>query len=157
MGGVWLHSPGERNDPTAGLGPDPLKISVADFAALLSRRRQIKALLLDQTVLAGMGNIYCDEALFAARIHPRAIASALSRPRRHKLWLAMRDRLAEAIRRGGSSIRDYRDANGQLGWFQLTLAAYGRTGEPCPVCATPIAHCTAAGRSTHFCPRCQRR
>jgi formamidopyrimidine-DNA glycosylase len=104
-----------------------------------------------------MGNIYCDEALFAERIHPRAIAGTLSIARRRRLWSAMRDRLAEAIRKGGSSIRDHRDANGQLGWFQLALAAYGRTGLPCPVCTTPIAHCTAAGRSTHFCPRCQRR
>jgi formamidopyrimidine-DNA glycosylase len=157
MGGVWIHSPADRNDPAARLGPDPLEICQADFSAVLSRRRQIKALLLDQTVLAGMGNIYCDEALFAARIHPRAIASALSQPRRRTLWVAMRDRLTEAIRGGGSSIRDYRDANGQAGWFQISHAAYGRTGLPCPACATPIAHCTAAGRSTHFCPRCQRR
>lgn len=156
MGGVWVNPPGDPDAPTAKLGPDPLEITQAGFVALLNRRRQAKALLLDQAALAGMGNIYCDESLFAARIHPRAIASELTVPQRELLWRVMRGRLRESIRKGGSSIRDYRDANGQAGFFQLTLKVYGKPGEPCPACSQPIEHCITAGRSTHFCPRCQR-
>jgi formamidopyrimidine-DNA glycosylase len=157
MGGVWASRLGEQAGPTAALGCDPLSIAEADFLELLSRRRQIKALLLDQTMLAGVGNIYADESLFAAGIHPRAIAERLSPARRRKLLAALKDRLAEAIRKGGSTIRDYRDATGKAGFFQLALKVYGRSGEPCPVCGRPIQHNITAGRSTHFCANCQKR
>lgn len=156
MGGVWLSRPGDADAPASQLGPDPLIISEDDFVAVLARRRQIKALLLDQTVLAGVGNIYADESLFQAGIHPRAVAARLSRERRLRLLEALRDRLNDSIARGGSSIRDYRDADGNAGYFQLTLKVYGRAGEPCPTCGRPIRHNVTAGRSTHFCPRCQR-
>ncbi|MDD4888929.1 MAG: bifunctional DNA-formamidopyrimidine glycosylase/DNA-(apurinic or apyrimidinic site) lyase [Phycisphaerae bacterium] len=158
MGGLWLTGDSDPLDPAAALGPDPLRISRDEFAALLRRhRRQIKALLLDQAALAGMGNIYSDESLFAASIHPRAIASRLSAARAARLWSAMRDRLSRAIRRGGSTLRDYRNADGESGWFQLALKVYGRTGQPCPACGSAIRHNVTAGRSTHFCPRCQKR
>jgi formamidopyrimidine-DNA glycosylase len=158
MGGLWmLNGPADLLDPTAELGPDPLTISADAFVELLgSTRRQAKALLLDQRCMAGLGNIYCDEALFAARIHPRARCDRLSRPRRRRLWRAIRDVLADAIDRGGSTLRDYRNVDGDVGWFQLSLAAYGRAGHPCPACGKPISHATTAGRSTHYCTRCQR-
>jgi formamidopyrimidine-DNA glycosylase len=158
MGGLWfLRGPSDPADPTAKLGPDPLAISEGEFVALLGgARRQIKALLLDQTAIAGVGNIYADESLFAAGIHPRATSDRLSRPRRRCLWAAMRDRLTESIRRGGSTLRDYRNLDGDVGWFQLSLAVYGKPGAPCPACGKPITHATVAGRSTHFCTRCQR-
>lgn len=157
MGGVWVSGPGEPAGPTADLGCDPLAITEADFLELLDRRRQIKALLLDQRMLAGVGNIYADESLFAAGIHPRAVAARLSPARRRKLLAAMKDRLCEAIRKGGSTIRDYRDATGQAGFFQLALKVYGRSGTPCPACGQPIQHNITAGRSTHFCARCQKK
>ncbi|MCG3181388.1 MAG: Formamidopyrimidine-DNA glycosylase [Phycisphaerae bacterium] len=158
MGGLWLlEGSGGPADPTAKLGPDPLVISSGDFAALLgSARRQIKALLLDQTAIAGVGNIYADESLFAAGIHPRARADRLSRPRRERLWAALRDRLNESIRLGGSTLRDYRNAEDRPGWFQLALKVYGRPDAPCPACAHPIRHATVAGRSTHYCSHCQK-
>ncbi len=143
-------------DPTAELGPDPLEIPAGEFVRLLDRRRQVKALLLDQRALAGMGNIYCDESLFAAGIDPRALAGRLSPARRRRLWSAIRRTLRAAIAAGGSSIRDYRDADGRAGWFQLKHQAYGRTGLPCRRCRRPVRHAVVAGRSTHFCPRCQK-
>ena len=121
------------------------------------RKTSIKALLLNQTFLAGVGNIYADETLFAARVHPLALASRLSAPRVAAIHQHMREILGAAIRLGGSSISDYVDAQGQRGWFQLQHQAYGREGEPCSVCGTPIRKITVVQRGTHYCPRCQRR
>jgi formamidopyrimidine-DNA glycosylase len=103
-----------------------------------------------------MGNIYTDEALFEARIHPRAIASSLSKERATRLHRAMVDILATAIRLKGSSISDYVDADGQKGSFQLQHQVYGRAGEPCPTCGTAIRRIVVGGRGTHYCPKCQR-
>jgi len=140
----------------AALGPEPLDIPAGDLAALLKRRKaRIKAVLLDQTALAGIGNIYADEMLFEARIHPRKRASSLSRPAVERLHASMRGTLARAIEEGGSTLQDYRDADGREGSFQDSHKVYGRGGEPCPVCGTAIRRTIVAGRSTHFCPRCQ--
>jgi formamidopyrimidine-DNA glycosylase len=146
------------NHDLSRLGPEPLDISLEEFRARVkSRKTGIKALLLNQTFLAGMGNIYVDETLFAARVHPLAQASRLSAPRVAAIHRHMREILAAAIGRGGSSISDYVDARGERGWFQLQHQAYGREGEPCPVCGTPIRKTTVVQRGTHYCPRCQRR
>ena len=140
------------------LGPEPLEIGVAEFQARVKKRKTgIKALLLNQAFLAGMGNIYVDETLFAAGVHPLAMASRLSAPRVTAIHYHMREILTLAIRQGGSSISDYVDARGNRGWFQLQHQAYGREGEPCRVCGTAIRKTIVAQRGTHYCPRCQRR
>ena len=141
----------------SALGPDALDISLEDFLRLLKTRRSaIKPLLLNQRFLRGMGNIYTDEALFEARIHPRAIAASLTKARATRLHRAMVDILATAIRMKGSSISDYVDADGVKGSFQLQHQAYGRAGEPCPTCGTPIRRIVVGQRGTHYCPKCQR-
>ncbi|HEX5227555.1 MAG TPA: bifunctional DNA-formamidopyrimidine glycosylase/DNA-(apurinic or apyrimidinic site) lyase [Bryobacteraceae bacterium] len=141
----------------AALGPDALTISLEDFRKLLKKHRGgIKALLMNQRILRGMGNIYTDEALFEARIHPKAIAARLSKDRVGRLHAAMVDILSTAIRLKGSSISDYVDADGQRGSFQLQHQAYGRTGEPCLICGTSIRRILVGQRGTHYCPKCQR-
>jgi len=141
----------------AALGPDALEISLDDFLKLLKRRKsRIKPLLLNQKFLRGMGNIYTDEALFEARIHPRALASSLSKQRAARLHRAMVDILAAAIKSKGSSISDYVDADGARGSFQLQHQVYGRAGEPCAICGTPIRRIVVGQRGTHYCPKCQR-
>lgn len=140
----------------ARLGPEPLEISFEDFYARLHpRKTRIKSLLLNQTFLRGLGNIYVDEALFHAGIHPRAIAARLTKERAHRLHQAIIDVLALAIEHGGSSISDYVDANGRPGDFQLLHLVYGREGEPCRECGAPIRRTVIAQRGTHYCPKCQ--
>lgn len=146
------------NHDLSRLGPEPLEIPLEEFQARMKLRKTgIKALLLNQTFLAGVGNIYADETLFAARVHPLATASRLSAARVAAIHQNMREILGAAIRLGGSSISDYVDAQGQRGWFQLQHHAYGREGEPCSACGTPIRKTTVVQRGTHYCPRCQRR
>lgn len=164
FGGIWLHAckgaEGKRvfeQDVFGNLGVEPLSCTAAEFRALLSRRRQIKALLMDQSVIAGLGNIYCDESLHAAGIHPLAIASRLSDETCSRLLRAIKEILRKAIRCNGSTLLDYRGADGSKGGFQLLHRIYGREGEPCKGCGTKIKRIQAAGRSTHFCPKCQRR
>jgi len=139
------------------LGPEPLEIPFEDFRVRLKRKSRIKPLLLDQSFLAGLGNIYVDESLFAAGIHPLASAAKISAPRAAKLHQAIREILTAAIEAGGSSISDYVDAEGRKGWFQVSHRVYGREGEPCVTCATPIRRILVAQRSSHFCPKCQKR
>ena len=141
----------------AKLGPEPLEIGFDEFRARLRRKARIKALLLNQTFLAGVGNIYADESLFAAGIHPLASAARLSAARAARLHQALREILAHAIEMGGSSISDYVDARGERGWFQMEHCVYGRDGEPCRNCGTPVRKILVAQRGTHFCPKCQRR
>ena len=142
----------------AKLGPEPLEIPFAEFAANLRRhRRQLKALLLDQTFLRGLGNIYADESLFRAGIHPLALASRLRKERARRLYDAIIEVLSEAIESGGSSISDYVDGEGRKGFFQLRHRVYQRAGEPCVTCGAAIRRILVAQRGTHFCPRCQRR
>jgi formamidopyrimidine-DNA glycosylase len=141
----------------AELGPDALHIALQDFRKLLKTRRSaIKPLLLNQRFLRGMGNIYTDEALFEARIHPKAIAASLSNQRAERLHRAMVDILATAIRLKGSSISNYVDADGQRGSFQQQHQVYGHAGDPCPTCGTPIRRIVVGQRGTHYCPKCQR-
>jgi formamidopyrimidine-DNA glycosylase len=144
----------------ASLGPEPLEVGLDEFRSILSGRRgRIKSLLLDQTRIAGVGNIYADETLFEARLHPETPASSLKADAVERLYLAMRKILAAAVAAGGSTLADegYRDADGNPGDFQLAHKVYGRTGEPCLVCGTPIAMTRVGGRSSHYCPRCQPR
>jgi formamidopyrimidine-DNA glycosylase len=142
----------------AKLGPEPLEVPFADFASALKRRHtRIKALLLNQAFMRGVGNIYADEALFRAGIHPLATASRLRGERPRKLFDAVTAVLTEAIAAGGSSISDYVDAQGRKGFFQFSHRVYQRTGEPCVTCRTPIRRVLVAQRSSHFCPKCQKR
>ncbi|HWR50029.1 MAG TPA: bifunctional DNA-formamidopyrimidine glycosylase/DNA-(apurinic or apyrimidinic site) lyase [Bryobacteraceae bacterium] len=141
----------------ARLGPDALAITEEEFVRrLASRRGRIKPLLLNQAFVGGMGNIYTDEALFRARIHPLAHAERLSPARARRLYQAMREVLGESVARGGSSISDYVDAEGRAGAFQLLHRVYGKEGEPCPTCGGPIRRIVVGQRGTHYCPRCQR-
>ena len=145
-------------DRVESLGPDALTIPLEDFLARLrGRHARIKPLLLNQTFLRGMGNIYTDEALFAAGIHPKAIASQLSKARATRLHEAMTAVLASAIRHKGSSISDYVDSEGKKGGFQLMHKVYNREGQPCIVCGTPIRRIVVGQRGTHYCPKCQKR
>jgi formamidopyrimidine-DNA glycosylase len=144
-------------EPVARLGPEPFDLTAAEFARRLrTRRGRLKPLLLDQGFLAGLGNIYADEALHRARIHPLQPASRLSVRRMEALHAAIVEVLEEAIAAGGSSISDYVDGAGREGAFQLFHRVYGREGEPCGQCGAEVRRIVAAQRGTHYCPRCQR-
>jgi len=141
------------------VGPDPLAagFSVAALAARArGRKKPVKNLLMDQRALGGIGNIYANEILFRARIRPGRQAKRLTRAELTRLLAATRIVLRSAIRLGGSSISDYRDGTGRPGYFQLRLRVYDRAGQPCPRCRTPIRRAVHAGRSSFYCPRCQR-
>jgi formamidopyrimidine-DNA glycosylase len=141
----------------AAPGAEPLNIAAAEFAELFrGRKLAIKAALLNQTLLAGVGNIYADESLFHAKIRPKRMAGRLKKDELERLRVALREVLQRAIKRGGSSVSDYVDADGVRGFFQLEHRVYQRTGEPCADCRTPIRRIVIAGRSTHYCPMCQR-
>jgi formamidopyrimidine-DNA glycosylase len=141
----------------SALGPEPLDIGLAEFAALIARKKgRIKSLLLDQTVIAGIGNIYADEMLFEARIHPEIPASSLGKIRVARLYDSMKKILTLAIAEKGSTLQDYRDAEGKAGHFQFFHKVYDRKGEPCVVCGTRVRMRRIGGRSSHFCPKCQR-
>jgi formamidopyrimidine-DNA glycosylase len=141
----------------AKLGPEPLEVPFDEFASRLkARRTRIKALLLDQTFLSGVGNIYADESLHRALIHPRASAARLAPERARRLYKAIRQVLAEAIASGGSSISDYVDAEGRKGWFQMHHRVYQRDGEKCRRCGGTIHRILVSQRGTHYCPGCQR-
>jgi formamidopyrimidine-DNA glycosylase len=141
----------------ARLGPEPLEISFDEFRARIKRKTRMKALLLNQAFLAGLGNIYADESLFAAGIHPLAVAERLSTARARKLYDAIRDILTHAIQLGGSSISDYVNGRGERGWFQMEHRAYGREGEACANCGRPIRKILVAQRGTHYCTHCQKK
>ena len=159
FGRLAVHSAAEADTPHPFRGPghEPLTISAADFAALFRRRKlSIKAALLDQKLLHGVGNIYADEGLFHAGIRPTRMAGRLTRAQLDKLHSALQSILRKAISLGGSSVSDYVDADGVAGFFQLEHRVYMRTGQPCLVCGTPIRRTLLAGRGTHYCPHCQR-
>ena len=143
------------------LGPEPLEIDATRFKQCFldshgrARSGKIKALLLDQAVIAGIGNIYADEALFRAGISPLAPGKTLKAKDFTRLHQAVQEVLLEAIAACGSSIRDYRDADGNVGAFQNTFRVYGRKGAACLTCAVPLTQTRVAGRTTTFCPRCQ--
>lgn len=140
------------------LGPEPFNLD-PDYwlQSLRQTKRSLKAVLLDQTIVAGVGNIYADESLFQAGIHPTFVGQAIKAKQAEALRAAIVAVLMRAIEQGGSSIRDYIGGSGLPGQFQDEFRVYGRTGEPCLRCRNPIEKITLAGRSTHFCPRCQRK
>lgn len=138
------------------LGPEPFALDPQAFARLFAGKRgQMKALLLNQSVLAGVGNIYADESLFRAGINPATPAHKVSAPQLQSLHRQLLDVLNESINACGSSIRDYRTARGDAGAFQNAFCVYGRAGKPCTVCANLLAISRVAGRTTVFCPKCQ--
>jgi len=141
----------------AAPGDEPLESQLDRFTTLfLQRRTPIKSALLNQKLLSGVGNIYADEALFRAGVRPRRRASSLTRDELKKLHKHLQQVLREAIKLGGSSLSDYVDAEGKKGFFQLKHRVYGREGKPCLVCETPIKRVIIAGRSSHYCPHCQK-
>ncbi|HWC18576.1 MAG TPA: bifunctional DNA-formamidopyrimidine glycosylase/DNA-(apurinic or apyrimidinic site) lyase [Terriglobales bacterium] len=141
----------------AGPGTEPLTITSEEFATLFrGRKTPIKAALLNQKLLHGVGNIYADESLFRAGIRPRRQAGRLTRDELNRLHAAIKEVLKEAIRLGGSSVSDYVDAEGREGFFQLQHRVYMRTSQPCLVCHTRIRRIVLGGRGTHYCPKCQR-
>ena len=138
-------------------GSEPLEVEPDRFVSLFrGRKTPIKSALLNQKLLRGVGNIYADEALFRAGLRPRRRAASLTRENFRRLHVAVRDVLTEAIALGGSSVSDYVDVDGEEGFFQLQHRVYGREGEPCLVCKTPIKRVVIAGRSSHYCPKCQK-
>ena len=161
--GAVMYMQGET-DPRAQkllahLGAEPLgdAFDLPYFAAgLKTRSAPIKQVLLAGDVVVGVGNIYASEALFQAGIRPTVRADRLSRARADRLHAAVRQVLARAVERGGSTLRDFSSATGDSGHFQLEAAVYGRAGQPCPQCATPVRLIRQGQRSTYFCPRCQR-
>jgi formamidopyrimidine-DNA glycosylase len=158
--GTWLLlEPGEEADYLARrLGEEPLTraFTPASLAARFNRRRApVKAALLDQRAAAGMGNIYADEALWRARIHPLRPAGDLDREEVTRLHKAVREALKAGIARQGTTLRDYRTPDGEMGMMQAALKVYGREGEPCYRCGAQIGETRAAGRGTWYCPNCQ--
>lgn len=163
FGRVWGLRDLDPDDPDAAmeaggmtpLGPEPLSMSAKAFAALLHTARPIKALLLDQTRIAGLGNIYVDESLWAARIHPARACASLATEEAATLSREIKAVLRRAIRAGGTTFSDYRNAYGDMGRFRTRLRAYQRHGEPCKRCGAALERLVVAGRGTHICPRCQ--
>ena len=158
---LWPTADLDRHPLLAGLGPEPLgnEFNGAALAASLGgKRTPVKAALLDQRIVAGLGNIYVCEALHRARVSPKRLAGAISRPRIDRLAGEIVATLNDAIAAGGSSLRDYRQADGELGYFQHSFRAYDREGEACPTegCPGSIRRIVQSGRSTFYCPRCQR-
>ncbi len=140
------------------LGPEPLEVTLDEFVRRVREHQtKIKSLLLNQRFLRGIGNIYADEALFRAGIHPLAVARRLHRDRLKKLHAAIRKVLGEAIDAGGSSVSDYVDVDGRQGSFQVRHNVYQKDGRPCPRCGARIRRILVTQRGTHFCPRCQKR
>ncbi len=138
-------------------GTEPLDIEFDQFASLFRKRKTpIKSALLNQKLLRGIGNIYADESLARANVRPRRRAASLTRVDLERLYRSMQQVLKEAIAAGGSSVSDYVDSNGDRGFFQFQHRVYGREHEPCLVCKTPIKRVVIAGRSSHYCPKCQK-
>jgi formamidopyrimidine-DNA glycosylase len=138
-------------------GSEPLEVELDRFVELFhGRKTPIKSALLNQKLLRGVGNIYADESLFRAGVRPRRRAASLTQKELSCLFAGIQEVLKEAIALGGSSVSDYVDADGEEGFFQLQHRVYGREGEPCLLCNTPIKRIVIAGRSSHYCPRCQR-
>lgn len=156
---LWLTGTPGQHPLLASLGPEPLEAGFHDdflFEQSRGRSAPVKAFIMDSHVVVGVGNIYANEALFAAGIHPERAAGRISRERYRLLTGAIRAILANAIRRGGTTLRDFVNGHGDPGYFQLELNAYGRAGQPCTRCATTLREIRPGGRSTVYCPRCQR-
>lgn len=161
LGTMHLFKKGEEFSslPLSQLGPEPFsdEFTSSYLRKRLSKtERNIKSVLLDQTVLTGLGNIYVDEALFRSGIHPERKAPSLTTKEIDKLHQEIIATLKGAVEKGGSTVRTYVNTQGQIGMFQLQHFVYGRKGEPCKKCGTPIEKQVTAGRGTHICPKCQR-
>ena len=153
FGGLWWVGRGSADD---GMGPEPLGLRPGELLERLNRTtRAVKNALLDQRVVAGLGNIYVDEALHAAGIHPLTPGDRLTAGEVGRLSRAIKATLRRAIRHRGSTLRDYLDADGAAGGFQRLHRVYDRAGEPCAKCRGAIDRIVLGGRSTHFCPCCQ--
>jgi formamidopyrimidine-DNA glycosylase len=147
----------QRGAAFTAAGAEPLTVTRGEFAVLFRRRKlAIKAALLNQSLLSGVGNIYADESLFRAGVRPRRQAGRLTRAELDRLHVALQQVLRHAIQLGGSSVSDYVDAEGVRGFFQLEHCVYSRENQPCRHCGTPIRKIIVAGRGTHYCPGCQR-
>lgn len=160
FGNIWLVPWVDdiENLPIEGLqklGPDALGITLEEFSQIMKTSRQIKAVLLDQTKIAGVGNIYADEACFSAGVRPDREAVSLTVEERAKLWFAVKTVLKEGLKYRGSSVSDYTDASGGAGSFQEHHRVYQKKGQGCVDCGCLIEKIKLNGRSTHFCPRCQ--
>ncbi|OAS88818.1 DNA-formamidopyrimidine glycosylase [Metabacillus litoralis] len=161
FGTMHLFSKGEEDNelPLSQLGPEPFSKSfTVDYLRerLKKTSRKIKAALLDQTVVVGLGNIYVDEALFRAGINPERIANQITLAECRVLHKEIIATLGEAVEKGGSTIRSYVNTQGEIGMFQLQLFVYGRTNEPCKKCGTTLTKSVVGGRGTHFCGKCQK-
>ncbi len=159
---MHLFLPGEelQAPPLNKLGLEPLEegFTLEAFRRALGKRStKIKPLLLNQEVVVGLGNIYVDEALHMAGIHPELSANELKRKEQELLHLAIVKTLSAAVEAGGSSIKSYVNGQGEMGLFQHSLKAYGRTGEPCATCGSLIEKSVVGGRGTHVCPKCQKK
>jgi formamidopyrimidine-DNA glycosylase len=149
---IALQNPVFRN-----LGPDPFEISPRRFIDMVHfKNKSIKSFLLDQSLISGLGNIYVDESLFRAQIHPLTRTRDLSETRVRVLYQMIRKVLGQAIRKQGSTLKNYRRPDGKPGGFQNFHQVYGRAGKPCPVCGSPIEKIRVSGRGSHFCPFCQK-
>lgn len=157
---VFLRGEEELNQPLKKLGPEPLdpdQFTLEWFQSTLAKRKtKIKPLLLNQEYLVGLGNIYVDESLFQAGIHPERAADTLSEQEIILLFDSIRKTLTNAVEAGGSSIRSYLNGQGEMGMFQLQIQVYGRKNEPCCRCGNPIERMVVGGRGTHICPTCQK-
>jgi len=158
--GAWLwceQAPGQH-PLLASLGPEPLGDTFYDnylFQRSRGRKLAVKSFIMDSHTVAGVGNIYANEALFMAGVHPLRSAGRISRIRYTRLTEAIRSVLAEAIHQGGTTLRDFLNSDGKPGYFQQSLQVYGRTSDPCPRCGTPIRETRSGQRSTFYCPHCQ--
>lgn len=156
FGRMRMLSDGQHTEALGKLGLDPLEAGLKDFTAQIGKRHaMIKALLLDQSVFRGIGNIYTDESLWRAKINPKRLAANLKPKALAALYRSVQSVLNEAIRLRGSSVSDYVDAAGERGEFQLRHRVYQREGKKCSRCKTIIRRIIVAGRSSYFCPRCQ--
>jgi formamidopyrimidine-DNA glycosylase len=160
FGEIWLaenvQSIEELDIPgLRGLGPDALGVSLAEFQKIIRRKRSVKAILLDQANLAGVGNIYTDEACFVAKVHPGVLGTSLTEEQQTKLWFAVKSVLKEGIHYRGSSVSDYTATDGSKGSYQEHHRVYGKFGKKCVECESSIERVKVSGRSTHFCPSCQ--
>ncbi len=156
---LWPAATFETYPRLAGMGPEPLTnhFSAAYLnEALKGKKAPIKAALLDQSIIAGLGNIYVCEALWRAKVSPKRLAASVPGQRAERLAVAINEVIGEAISAGGSSISDFASASGELGYFQHRFAVYDREGEDCPACAATVRRLVQSGRSSFYCPACQR-
>jgi formamidopyrimidine-DNA glycosylase len=156
---LWTRQPPEQHPLLRHLGPEPLADEFSGdllYRRSRGRRVAVKNLLMDGRVVVGVGNIYANESLFLAGIHPNRPCNRISRERYQRLAAMVKQVLGEAIRQGGTTLRDFRQGDGQPGYFAQQLLVYGKQGEPCPSCGRPLKQARIGQRSSFFCPRCQR-